>query len=241
MSTGDTDLILGLSLGLSKTAWDDLAHLATHRQKLSEVTDATSRLAPGIRLSDAARTVGEAAGLSPQDANRILWTIQNLQRLKIRLRQDTAELLRTLTATLESQAPEGWKKAHLEGWREASGLIRGLLDIVRDDHPLTVLRKAEQLGAEHQNSFMDARILTDLRPVFSAAGDTIHESLIIQTLLIDYHDGTERRRVALALDARDIAQIRRLCERAEVKASALKAAVSPLKWPAVILGEEETS
>lgn len=237
MSIGDTDPILRLS----RTARDDLAHLAKQRGNLGAVADATSKLEPGIRLSDAARTVGKAAGIPPQDAARIFWTIQNLQRLKMRLRQDTGELLRTMTATFESEAPEAWKEENLEGWRKALSAIAEFLDTVQHDHPLAIARKAEQLGTEHQNLFMDARILTDLRPVFSAAGDIIHESLVIQTLLIDYHDGAEPRRVALALDARDIAQLRRLCERAEAKASTLKAAVGPLGWRPAIVGEGEVS
>ncbi len=237
MSTGETDAILGLS----ERAQDDLAHLAKHRGRLRQIADATSKLQPGIGMSNAARNVGEEAGIPAQEAARILATILNLERLKARLRRDSAQFLRTMTASLESQTSEDWKRKNLKAWNEAIGAVTQFLDTLQEDHPLAVTSKAEQLGAQHENVFMHARILTDLRPVFNSAGDRIHETLVIQTLLVDYYDGNEPRRIAFALDARDVAQLRRLCERAEGKASALKAAVGELPWRTVIVGEEEAS
>ncbi len=235
MSAEETESIFSY---LSPDARDDLAHLAKYADKLRSIAGPAAELEPGIGFSDIARIVGEKTGITVPEVNRILWTIWNLYHLKSRTRVDTLRLLGEISGVLESRAPDKWKNENLETWNKATAAISEFVDQLTDTHPLIVARKAERLGYAHQHVFAEARIVTDVRPVFDAGADKILESFVTQSLLIDYLDGGESRQIEFALDAADVSQLRRLCERAERKALALKAELDKLPWPSAILGEE---
>jgi hypothetical protein len=224
-------------LGLPEVAQSDLANMATHADKLSQIALAVKDARPGVEL---APIVATTTGLSTDEAQRILWTIWNLYLLKRRLDSDSAKVIADVTKSLEKQTSEGWKQKHLQAWNNSVGEVVSLLDTITDEHPLAVNSKAAALGRAHQNLFTEARVITDVRPVFSAGGDRVLESLIVHTMLLDYFNGTKVRRIELALDAADVAQLRRLCERAERKAAVLKAALKDLPWATAVLGEEQS-
>ena len=237
MSTSRSDSVLNFS----DTAIADLAHLAQNSKHLDDVTTAALRLRPGIGVHDASKIIAEDTAAEPEEVNRALETFLNLYRIKIRLRMDTAQLIRTVTNGLEEQSPQEWKRDYRAAWKGATEQITKCLDTFTAEHPLAIKEKAEQLGVAHQKLFMEAKLVTDLRPVFDSSGNQILESLIIQTLLIKYFDGNEPQCIELALDSQDVAQLLRKCERAERKAVALKRTLGEFDWATVILGEEDSS
>jgi len=60
----------------------------------------------------------------------------------------------------------------------------------------------------------DTRLITDLRPVFNAAGDEIKAIVLTHVLSVSYFDGSQRRRIEFALDVADLGQLRKIAERA---------------------------
>jgi hypothetical protein len=234
MSTESTESILAY---LPQTASDDLASLAGNSDKLDTISDSVSQSTPGIGLSGIAEKVSNDAGIPVRAAERILWTVWNLRNLKNRLRLDTERLMRMISAVLEDQSG-GAASEDLKTWNAAADRISAFVDRLTDTNPLVISRKAQLLGLAHQNVFADARLVSDVRPVFDAAGDKVVESFVMQTLLIDYFDGDQSRRIEFALDAADVSQLRRLLERAERKALALTRDLSRLKWPTTILGKD---
>jgi hypothetical protein len=60
----------------------------------------------------------------------------------------------------------------------------------------------------------------------------------VNTLLIDYYDGGQSRRLEIGLDATDVADLRRISQRAEGKAVAMKEALRGLEWQTTIYPEE---
>ena len=235
MSAEETESIFSY---LSRDARDDLVHLAKYAEKLPGIASSATELEPGIGFSGIGRIVGERTGTTVPEVNRILWTIWNLYQLKNRTRLDTSGLLGEISGVLENRSPDKWKNENLETWNKATAAVSEFVDQLTDTHPLIVARKAERLGYAHQNVFAEARIVTDVRPVFDAGADKILESFVTQSLLIDYLDGGESRQIEFALDAADVSQLRRLCERAERKALVLKAELDKLPWPSAVLGQE---
>jgi hypothetical protein len=73
-----------------------------------------------------------------------------------------------------------------------------------------------------------------MRPVFDDAGESIKQTIVTHTILIDYSDGGDNRQLQVAMDASDIAELRRLCERAEVKAASLRSVLKDMPWPVSI-------
>jgi hypothetical protein len=222
------------SISLPEVAQDHLAHLATHVKNLSRIACAAKKTQPGVEL---ASVVASDVGLPKEEVERILATIWNLYQMKRQERLNSAKFIEEVTATLEKETSDEWKSKHLAAWRSSCSDVVSLLDSITDEHPLVIGSKAAALGTAHQNCLVRARVITDVRPVFNNAGDKVVESLIIHTLLVNYFDGTEVRRIQFALDADDVEQIRRMAERAKGKAATLKSALDGLPWMTAVFGE----
>jgi hypothetical protein len=229
-------------LTVSDSVQRDLAYLARRADALPHIANVIAQTLPGAQPvpgAELARIIGPKINLSPDDAQHILFTIWNLYRLKKGLHVDATKLVDDLTTSLDDQASEKWKAEYGAKWEAARKDVVSLLEAMTDEHPLVVSSKAAELGQAHQNILVKARIVTDVRPVFNAAGDKVLESLIIHSLLLNYFDGVETRRLEFALDANDIAELRRLCERAESKAGVLRTGLKVLPWVTTVLGEGE--
>ncbi len=239
MSDRDPDAVLTIS----DTVRKDLAHLAKHADKLPQIARVVAESHPGAESppgTELANTVGTGVGLSSDDARHILFTIWNLYHLQKGMHFSAAKLIDEVTESLDSRAPDAWKAQHLIAWRKAREEVVSLLETMTDENPLVISGKAAALGQAHQNLLVEARVITDVRPVFSAAGDRVVESLIIHSLLLDYFDGADTRRIELALDASDLAHLRQTCDRAVGKAVILGKALQDMPWPTAVLGEEES-
>jgi hypothetical protein len=95
-----------------------------------------------------------------------------------------------------------------------------LLDVAA----LSFLAKAHALQAEHERLFRDAKVLTDLRPVFHDPDEPPVDMIVEYTLKIIYHDGSrhQHREIYMAMDSDDITHLKEALERAEKKAASLK-------------------
>jgi hypothetical protein len=92
--------------------------------------------------------------------------------------------------------------------------------------------KAYDLQTEGERTFCDARILTDLRPVFGkdiASGPA--GMVIIHRLKLGYHNSEgEHRTFYIALDAEDLVTLKKAIDRAELKARSLKSIVKDVPF-----------
>jgi hypothetical protein len=84
--------------------------------------------------------------------------------------------------------------------------------------------KAHVLEREHACLFHEAKVLTDIRPIFGLDIDAEPEGTIIgHTLKIVYHTGfREHKELFLALDTKDLRQLAETVERATAKDRSLK-------------------
>lgn len=86
-----------------------------------------------------------------------------------------------------------------------------------------LLARANALQRDHEHIFHDAKILTDLRPVFHDVSQQPKHFVIQHTLKIIFHDGSKHEEVYMALDLNDLKRLRAVIDRAEKKAVSLKA------------------
>lgn len=98
-----------------------------------------------------------------------------------------------------------------------------LLTLLGSEHFLTI-SKAYDLATDDERTFCDARIITDLRPVFGTPiEDGPKGTVIVHLLKIGYHEGNKRHQAFhVALDSPDLKELKRVIERAESKAAAIK-------------------
>ncbi len=85
--------------------------------------------------------------------------------------------------------------------------------------------KAKELQTEAEHIFCEARMITDLRPVFgSNVTDSPEAMIIVHTLKLGYHDfqSQTHREMYVAMDADDIAKLIEVLQRAEKKTKTLK-------------------
>lgn len=88
--------------------------------------------------------------------------------------------------------------------------------------------KARELLMDREKAYCDAKIVTDIRPVFGDDVDSPEAAIIIHTLKLGFHDSgsNSHKDIYVALDSRDIADLKKILERAELKETRLKTVIS---------------
>lgn len=115
------------------------------------------------------------------------------------------------------------------------------LDIPEEDHnkvrerlvqllsaqPLVIASKALNVMMAHEHVLDNARILTDIRPVYeddlvSTVEGQPAAAVIVQMLSLRYQDAGELKEFFIALDTEDVRKLQQVLERANAKANSLK-------------------
>jgi len=225
---------LEISINLPPSAFQELAMISTYADKLSEIRENASSVAPANDLNELSKRISDTTGIDQSDLKLILGGLLGLNALLVRVRANPEQLVDLLTDTLEVQASSSWKDQYLEQWTEAKEKVSQALDWIGQDEVFVALRKLQQLSFAYQNILTDVRLINDLRPVYSTDGDKILHMIITYSLLIDYSDGVGPHRIAFALDARDVRELKRLCERAQKKTMTAKDAMKTQPWQTTV-------
>lgn len=161
--------------------------------------------------------------------------VQQVPTLK---RQDVEYILRTLFSlsvlVTDEDTPLSENLLNLTNAMQASGdPDLGLSEEERVDFEkrlerllgiksLALASKVQRLGLEYPNTFHDAMILTDMRPVFDRPEERPVGCSISHTLRIEYHEGGEHKEFYVMLDEEDLKTMKKVLQRAEAKASSVK-------------------
>jgi hypothetical protein len=86
---------------------------------------------------------------------------------------------------------------------------------------LAITARAVDVLTEHERIFTSARIITDIRSVFSDPSEKPSAAFIVHMLNIHYRQGREKKEFFVALDSDDIAKLKEVLDRAEKKAKSL--------------------
>jgi hypothetical protein len=104
-------------------------------------------------------------------------------------------------------------------------------DLLNLDKTLGVTAKALDVMTEHDKTFCEARILSDIRPVFSEKPEEASAAVIIHNLQIRFHQFGKHQEAYFALDTDDIQALKEIIERAEKKTIALKSMIAKSAVP----------
>lgn len=154
----------------------------------------------------------------------IMEALLSLYLVKSTRELPTEEFAEAVCVAAERQASDQWTLTPDERIRSKGVLVK-LLSV----DSVSALSKAYDLQTSDERTFCDARIFTDLRPVF---GPTIPEGpegmVIVHHLRLSYHQpGTNRRfNFYVSLDAEDLKTLHKVVERAEQKADAIRTSVN---------------
>ncbi|MCA1635260.1 MAG: hypothetical protein LC802_16610 [Acidobacteria bacterium] len=88
---------------------------------------------------------------------------------------------------------------------------------------LEIASKSGMLLRESGQTYCSARILSDLRPVFSeSVEDAPMAAMTVHTLKLTYHQGDRLKDFFLAMNTKDVQRLRELLDRADAKAASLR-------------------
>jgi hypothetical protein len=105
-------------------------------------------------------------------------------------------------------------------------LFRKLLDI----NAFNTVSKAGRLQRDGERLYCDAKILSDIRPVFrSSPADRPIGAVVTHTLKMGYHEGSDHKEFYLILDSDDLVALSSLVARAMAKDKTLRDLLANVK------------
>ncbi len=173
-------------------------------------------------LERSPRGASSVQGLTPDEAEAIQEVVIELYRVREFLDMEVPEFTSGIAASLQEVG--AFPDTELPPFEQR---LAKLLTI----ESVSLASKAASLKAEYERRFCSARMLTDARPIYGvdpskppAAG------MIMHTLRISYHDDTSAiREFYVALDNDDVATLRTILDRADVKAKSLGSVLAAAK------------
>jgi len=221
---------------LPEEAYAGLAALIAHSGVLGVLLDCAEKAGPGTGFGKIARNFADEAKIQSSDAGSIVTTLWNLYDVRRELDLSADDMISALTAYLDKNSPEEWRKKYMEGWQKVSPSIQKVLD---GDSSLALDHKSVRLTYAHQNVLIDADMITDVRPVFNQSGEAIRGMVVSHQMVIEYHDGFDAKRLHVVIDGKDVSKLSALCKRAETKAQTTKSSLMDRSWITSIAGIEE--
>jgi hypothetical protein len=101
-------------------------------------------------------------------------------------------------------------------------VVRATLRTLLSVRPLSIIAKARSLHTDHENTFCNARILTDLRAVFDADVNEAPAGFVMAHILkLGYHHAGRHTELHIAMDKIDVDTMIRALQRAKAKSATL--------------------
>jgi len=95
--------------------------------------------------------------------------------------------------------------------------------VLSAENPLGITTKAIDVLTEHEHVFQYARIVTDVRPIFTNnAQEKPAAAVVVHMLNLFFNDMGQKRQLCVALDSNDLSLLKQIIERAELKEKTIK-------------------
>jgi hypothetical protein len=221
---------------LGAPALAQLATVAGNANKLAQIQEIISGAGIVSDIKSITKRISTEAGVSMQDADKIVRSLVNLYNMLVDMAASPSELIEALSAHLEQKTPETWRAGHLHNWKAAQIRIIETLASIKEDSPLATFAKSREVLFGHENIYDSARIFTAVRPVFNRNGDKVLQMLVLHDLVLEFYAGAvnETRKIQISLNASEVAELKNQCERAQRKAGAIKLAFTGQPWKTTI-------
>lgn len=128
----------------------------------------------------------------------------------------------------------GWEEEMPTRWAAVEPAFTDFLAVPA----FRILANAINLSYEYANLYRQARLLVDVRPLYSEDAHQVEGAVVTYTLRLRYENSLGDNELSIALDAADVRQLVGQCERAEVKAATIRRLMAERAGiPADIVGE----
>ena len=165
--------------------------------------------------------LGPIEGIPQNELAEILDAVSGIYHARANAEVPLEEFVKDVTETMRSAY-----KIDFPTSESAIQKFEGRLTQFMSIATLARAAKGDILMYEHERTVYDLKILTDARPIFGDSVAEPPEALeVMHTLKIAFHRGSRHEEEFFALDESDLAELRRVVERAELKAKSLRAAL----------------
>lgn len=112
--------------------------------------------------------------------------------------------------------------------------LRSLLERLMSMDTLNTIAKAARLQRDGERLYCNAKILSDMRPVFGK-DPTVRPvgAVLTHTLKVGYHEGRDHREFLLILDSSDLVALAEVIQRAQAKDKTLRELLKSVKLPSL--------
>jgi hypothetical protein len=188
---------------------------------VKELFGALAKVAPGLYGPQLPSQVAtDVASAKPEVIESIVDTLLSLYPAMISSNEPVDEFV---DSVVDAMSKPG--KAHVDA-SKASDLRTNLRKLLAVPS-ISLGAKATSVLFENERSLVNARILTDIRPVFELEGVDVGGALVIHTLKLEYFsDSDGAKEFFVSLDSDDIDALILKLERAKQKADRLKNVLS---------------
>jgi hypothetical protein len=158
-------------------------------------------------------------GIEPDDIEEIVATLYSLYLARTDEEMPVGKFVSQLSRAMRASE----RKDLIVSPEERPSFDEKLIKLLSVE-PILIISKSDTLKSEFEKTFCDARIISDIRPVFAKPEERPITALVIHTLKIEFHGPAGRHDwFYIALDDDDLAKLKKLIERATVKSVGLKA------------------
>jgi septum formation topological specificity factor MinE len=189
--------------------------LLKYLDQFGSFIEASRTLQSGITSYEVLHPLSEKLGIPYQDLEDSFTALENLRYLEIEY-SSASEAIERLANALPSDLSKRFVAKRDE--------ILAVLSKYVDDSPVAITLKAQRLSYFYEHIFRDSEIITDVRPIFDTKGENILEIIISHSLSVAFSSSSRTERIHFTMDAGDVLKLRRACDRAILKANALKKA-----------------
>jgi hypothetical protein len=168
---------------------------------------------PLLRIGALRRLLVEALGDRPKEVEALLRELVFLVRLRT-AGWDTKDIVAAVGEHITSRTDLASER--VARWHAVEPTLRELLGA----SSLAILVKTLDLTYAHASVLQSARIISDIRPVFSEDALSVEGAVISFSLQVQYYGPGGTRAISIAMDKKDLDDLLAQCERANVKARA---------------------
>jgi hypothetical protein len=149
-------------------------------------------------------------------ADALMRQALGLYALMTQLNLSLDDLFSGLRRGLES-GDARWTPEEITAWAERESALRELVgsEVIR------IVGKTLDLSYEYANVLQTARIITDVRPVFTPDAKSIDGAVISHKLFIRFDNVEGQKTFTMTLDEADVKRLRNQCERALLKTNTI--------------------
>ena len=196
-------------------------------EQYAELINALDQASPDLYQGNLVAFVQERVTLNSDLLRRIVRVLLELSSTRLRNSINIEAFVDDIIESLKTDFDEE-NKSPLPDWEQLKSRLSEALQYKQ----VIITAKAFAVMTEQGHIYCNqhARILTDIRPVFADDVDAAPSAaVIVHTLKVAYHEGEEIKDIYIALDSKDLHELRNLIDRADKKAEALRNVITNAK------------